>query len=70
MSTPCEWSTNGTGLNKMLQKEIKYKEWRIEVHVGGAKAFYKAFDTTGEYVAGGYNLAWVKKDLNGLNKVI
>jgi hypothetical protein len=51
----------------MITKEIQYKQWRIEVHVGGIRPMYKAFDDFGNKIASSYNLAWLKKDLNRIN---
>jgi hypothetical protein len=51
----------------MITKEIQYKQWRIEVHVGGIRPMYKAFDDFGNKIAASYNLAWLKKDLNRIN---
>ena len=51
----------------MITKEIQYKQWRIEVHVGGIRPMYKAFDDFGNKIAASYNLAWLKKDLNSIS---
>lgn len=46
----------------MLKETIKYRDWTIEKHVGGAQSVYRAF-RNGVQVASCTNLTWLKKEL-------
>jgi hypothetical protein len=50
----------------MLKETIKYLQFTIEKHVGGAQNVYRAIDSDGNTVTTCTNLAYLKKELRGM----